>query len=182
MPIDAINSARFHSSLMDKPANFSNRDEALFLSPSSQLQLYGLQQDNYTGLKHIQEATKDELVYIAKRNSRRLCELTNTEGYAQLTATLLGGFLTLAGAVNPDYQKLLTGIGQAFGQMSEIGRTFLASRRIPIQTELDLIKGSEIPDMDKQARDYFDSIRELKDALRRLAENEMNIKHHIHQN
>ena len=175
----------FYHSIMNEPTNFNRMtpEELEFLSPSSQTRLYGLQSENYHTLKHIQEANKEELIFIVKLRARQLSDMTQNQAYWDLATSILRGGLSIYGVTQPEnIQKLLMGIGEAFGQFSYMGKSWLDAKKIPIQTEKELLSGVEIPGLERQAQAYFDALRELKQALTRLTELEDNAIRSINQN
>ncbi len=165
-----------------EPAHFSNESEDAFLR--EQMRLYGKEHQTFYSLKDQQEDKKEELIGYAHSKARRLSDITREQAFIDLVSSLFqGGLIILAaGTKIESMQKLLMGIGETCGRLSLVGKQYLDHKKIPLQTELELIKGVEIPGLEKEARDYFEALKELKETLRRLAEMQMNALHSIHQN
>jgi hypothetical protein len=178
---------------MSQPIHFNNTSfDAIAANPSpppqegvplllERLKLYEIENQTFHNLKHIQEASREELKVAAQRSAERLAELTRHQAYVDMTMSLIKGGLAIAGVTQAEpIQKLLTGVSEAVGLLNYTAKTQLDAKKIPLQTELDLTR-NKISELDGSARGYFDALRELKEALRRLAEMEMEAVHTVHR-
>lgn len=149
---------------------------------SSQLEMYRIEHKIYVGLRHMRGISKNELVIKARQQAQELAQLTNYQGYVDIMGALVGGgFGILGGFFEEGAQKVIDSIGKSFVQFSSFGKTFLDSKKIPIQTESQIITGIDIPQMDEESRNYFQLLKELKESIMQLAHMEMQTSHSIFQ-
>lgn len=149
---------------------------------SNQMEAYRIEHKIYVGLRHMRGMNKNELVIQARQQAQELAQLTNYQGYVDIVGALVGGgFGILGGFFDEGAQRVIDSIGKSFVQFSSFGKTFLDSKKIPLQTESQIITGIDIPQMDEESRNYFQLLKELKESIMQLAHMEMQTSHSIFQ-
>ncbi|HSX12514.1 MAG TPA: hypothetical protein VLF61_03405 [Rhabdochlamydiaceae bacterium] len=150
---------------------------------SERLKVYEIEHRNSFNLRHIRDSETKDFKFIAESKARRLSELTHNQAYIEFVGALFKGGLSIIGVTQAEHiQKLFTGVGEAVGLLSYVGKTYYDSKKIPLQTELELIKGSKIPELERYARDYLETLRDLRNALDAMTKSENDTVHNIHRN